>query len=81
VSPLPRLLRAVDGYAIEVSTQQYQIIGRRVAEVLVRQHLWEQGVRFGMNFDADKHLYFVLIKPGLSHLSAREILNRLLGIG
>jgi hypothetical protein len=27
-----------------------------------------------------RQLYFVLIKPGLSHLSARQILNRLLGI-
>jgi hypothetical protein len=81
VSSLPRLLRTADGYAMfEVSAQQYELIGRRVGEVLVRQHLWDQGVRFGMNFDSDRHLYFVLINPGLSHLTARQILDRLLGI-
>ena len=49
-------------------------------EVLVRQHLRDQGVRFGANYDPEKHFYFVLIDPGLSHLSAREILDRLLGV-
>jgi hypothetical protein len=33
-----------------------------------------------MNFEAEKHFYFVLIDPGLSHLTARQILDRLLGI-
>jgi len=80
VSSLPRLLRMVDGYhQFEVSEQQYELIGRRAARVLVRQHLLDQGVRFGANYDPEKHFYFVLIDPGLSHLSAREILDRLLG--
>ena len=35
---------------------------------------------FGANYDPDKDLHFVLINPGLSHLSARQILDRLLGI-
>ena len=81
VSSLPRLLRVADGYhQFEVSAQQYELIGQRVAEVLAREHLWDQGVRFGANFDPDKHFYFVLIDPGQSGLSAREILDRLLGI-
>ena len=49
-------------------------------EVLVRQHLTAQGVRFGANHDPGKRLYFVLIDPGLSRLTARQILDRLLGI-
>ena len=81
VSSLPRLLGMVDGYhQFEVSEQQYELIGRRAARVLVRQHLLDQGVRFGANYDPEKHFYFVLIDPGLSHLSAREILDRLLGV-
>ena len=81
VSSLPRLLRVADGYhQFEVSAQQYDLIGQRVGEVLVHQHLWDQGVRFGANFDREKNFYFVLIDPGHSGLSAREILDRLLGI-
>ena len=80
VSALPRLLRIVDGYHMfEVSPQQYEIIGRRVHEVIVRRHLSDQGVRFGANFDPNRHMYFVLIDPGLSGLTARQILDRLLG--
>jgi hypothetical protein len=81
VSRLPRLLGIVDGYHMfEVSPQQYEIIGRNVARVLFREGLYDQGVRFGANYDRDKDLHFVLIDPGLSHLSARQILDRLLGI-
>ena len=77
----PRMVRVVDGYHVfVVSAQQYELIGQRVGEVLVHQHLLDQGVRFGANFDPEKHFYFVLIDPGHSGLSAREILDRLLGI-
>jgi hypothetical protein len=80
-SALPRLLRVVDGYHMfEVSPQQYEIIGRNVPRVLGREHLFDQGVRFGANYDRGRHLRFVLIDPGFSHLSARQILDRLLGI-
>ena len=80
VSSLPRYMGTSDGYQIfEVSAQQYAIIGDRVPEVLIRQKLWDQGVRFGANHDPDRNMYFVLIKPGLSSLTARQILGRLLG--
>lgn len=80
VSSLPRLLRVVDGYhQFEVSAQQYELIGKRLFQVLKREGLWDQGVRFGANFDREKDLHFVLIKPGFSQLSARQILDRLLG--
>jgi hypothetical protein len=81
VSSLPRLLRVADGYHMfEVSPQQYEIIGKHVYQVIFREKLWDQGVRFGANHDPDKRLYFVLIDLGFSRLSARQILNRLLGI-
>ena len=79
-SALPRLLQVADGWhQFEVSPQQYDRIGRRVHQVLVREKLWDQGVRFGANFDREKDLHFVLIKPGFSQLSPRQILDRLLG--
>jgi hypothetical protein len=81
VSALPRLMRVAGGYhQFEVSAQQYEIIGKNVYQVLFREGLWDQGVRFGANYLRDKNLHFVLIDPGFSHLSAREILDRLLGI-
>jgi hypothetical protein len=81
VSVLPRLLRVADGWhQFEVSPQQYELIGKRLFQVLKREGLWDQGVRFGANFDPGKDLHFVLIKPGFSQLSARQILNRLLGV-
>jgi hypothetical protein len=81
VSSLPRLLRKVDGYSMfEVSAQQYEIIGKHVYQVYFRDGLSDQGARFGANYVPKEHLHFVLIDPGLSGLSARQILDRLLGI-
>jgi hypothetical protein len=78
VSALPRQVGTEGGYQVfEVTAQQYQLIGQRVHEVIVRQKLWDQGVRFGAGINQGKHL--VLIDPGFSRLTARQILNRLLG--
>jgi hypothetical protein len=78
VSALPRQIGTDGGYQIfEVTAQQYQLIGQRVHEVIVRQKLYDQGVRFGAGVNQGKHI--VLIDPGFSRLTARQILNRLLG--
>jgi hypothetical protein len=78
VSALPRQVGTDGGYQVfEVTPQQYRLIGQRVDEVIVRQKLWDQGVRFGAGVNQGK--YLVLIDPGLSGLTARQILNRLLG--
>lgn len=75
------MVRVVDGYQVfEVSAQQYELIGKRLTQVLHREGLWDQGVRFGANADPARGWSVVLIKPGLSQLSPRQILNRLLGI-
>jgi hypothetical protein len=77
----PRAVRVVDGFTVfEVNAQQYELIGKRLVQVLHREGLWDQGVRFGANADPAKDWYVVLIKPGLSQLSPRQILNRLLGV-
>ena len=81
LSSPPRLLRKVGGYSMfEVNAEQYEIIGKHVYQVIFRDKLWDQGVRFGANYDPDKRLHFVLIDPGFSGLTARQILDRLLGI-
>jgi hypothetical protein len=63
-----------------VDAQQYELIGKRLHQVQQREGLWDQGVRFGANVDPETGEYVVLIKPGRSRLSARQILDRLLGI-
>ncbi|MDF2741579.1 MAG: hypothetical protein K0S88_2949 [Actinomycetia bacterium] len=78
VSTLPRQIGTDGGYQIfEVTPQQYQLISQRVHQVIVRQKLYDQGVRFGAGVNQGKHI--VLIDPGFSRLTARQILNRLLG--
>ena len=81
LSSPPRLLRKVGGSSMfEVNAEQYEIIGKHVYQVLFRDRLWDQGVRVGANYVPEKHLHFVLIDPGFSRLTARQILDRLLGI-
>ena len=63
----------------DVTRQQWETIGHRLIEVLCRQGLWQQGVRFGTNFNQERTRFWVLIDPGRSGLTAREVLNRLLG--
>ena len=78
VSTLPRQIGTDGGYQIfEVTAQQYQLIDQHVHEVIVRQKLSDQGVRFGAGINQGRHI--VLIDPGFSGLTARQILNRLLG--
>jgi hypothetical protein len=78
VSALPRQIGTDGGYQIfEVTPQQYQLIRQRVHQVIVREKLHDQGVRFGAGVNQGKHV--VLIDPGFSRLTARQILNRLLG--
>jgi hypothetical protein len=75
------MVRVVDGFSVfEVNAQQYELIGRRLAQVLHREGLWDRGVRSGANADPSRNWYVVLIKPGVSQLSPRQILNRLLGV-
>jgi hypothetical protein len=61
----------------EVTRQQLQVIDGRLLEVLCRQGLWRQGVGFGFNYEGSGA--FVMIHPGRSGLTARQILDRLLG--
>jgi hypothetical protein len=65
----------------EVTRRQLAVIGSHLFEVLCHQGLWQQGVGFGFNYEKDPNRAFVLINPGRSRLTARQILDRLLGRG
>jgi hypothetical protein len=60
-----------------VTPQQMDVIESRLLEVLCRQGLWRQGVGFGTNVDQKGR--FVMIHPGRSGLTARQVLDRFLG--
>jgi ATP-dependent Clp protease ATP-binding subunit ClpA len=63
----------------DITPQQWEGIHPRVKVVLVDDGLWEQGVRFGFNFNQDKTNYWVIIHPGDSGLTHQQVLDRLLG--
>jgi hypothetical protein len=65
----------------EITRRQLAVIDSRLFEVLCRQGLWQQDVGFGFNYEKDPNRAFVLINPGRSRLTARQILDRLLGRG
>ena len=78
VSGLPRQVGTDDNFQVfEVTAQQRDLVARNAVKVLTRQGLWDQGVRFGIT-DPFKKQHLVLINPGLSGLTARQILDRML---
>jgi hypothetical protein len=64
----------------DVTAAQLEVINRRLFRVLCREGLWRKGVGFGAGYDTKRSTEFVMIHPGFSGLTAREILNRFLGI-
>jgi hypothetical protein len=65
----------------DVTEAQLEVIDGRLLEVLCRQGLWRKGVGFGFNRTQEGTGAFVMIHPGFSGLSARQILDRFLGRG
>jgi hypothetical protein len=63
----------------EVTQQQLAVIGSRLFEVFCHQGLWQQDVGFGVHYSEDRTRILVLINPGHSGLTARQVLDRLLG--
>lgn len=81
---LPGLGHSTEGpraRRFEVTRRQLAVIGSHLFQVLCRQGLWQQDVGFGFNYEKDPDRAFVLINPGRSRLTARQILDRLLGRG
>ena len=65
----------------EITRQQLAVIGSHLIEVFCRQGLWQQDVGFGVHYEKDPNRVLVLISPGRSGLTARQVLERLLGRG
>lgn len=65
----------------EITRQQLKVIGKHLIEVFCHQGLWRQDAGFGFNYEKDPNKAFVLIGPGRTGLTARQILDRLLGRG
>jgi hypothetical protein len=79
MSRLPRLVGTEGKYLVfAVSPQQYELVDRNFYQVIIREKLWDEGVRFGAGFDQARQVHLILIDPGFSQLSARQILDRLL---
>ena len=65
---------------LDVTSAQMRVIERRLFRVLCREGLWRKGVGFGAGFDQERSTEFVMIHPGFSGLTPRQILNRFLGV-
>jgi hypothetical protein len=77
-SGLPREVGTDGNFQVfEVTAHQRELVARNAVKVLTRQGLWDQGVRFGIT-DPFKKQHLVLINPGVSGLTARQILDRML---
>jgi hypothetical protein len=81
VSGLPRQVGTDGDFQVfEVTAHQRELVARNAVKVLTREGLWDLGVRFGIT-DPFKKQHLVLINPGLSGLTARQILDRMLRDG
>jgi hypothetical protein len=65
----------------EITRQRLAVIGSRLVEVLCHQGLWRQDVGFGVHYEKDPTRVLVLVSPGDSGLTAKQVLDRLLGRG
>jgi hypothetical protein len=64
-----------------ITRAQLQVIGSHLIDVLCGQGLWKKDVGFGVSYQTDSDHAIVLINPGRSGLTARQMLDRLLGRG
>jgi hypothetical protein len=65
----------------EITRQQLEVIGSRLIEVFCRQGLWQEDIGYGVHYTNDPNRVVVLISPGRSGLTAKQVLDRLLGRG
>jgi hypothetical protein len=62
-----------------ITRQQMEVIGHHLIDVFCRQGLWKKDVGFGARYQDDGTHVLVLVNPGRSGLTARQLLDRLLG--
>ncbi len=65
----------------EITRQQLLVIGHHWIDVFCRQGLWQQDAGFGVHYEKDPNRVVVLVNPGRSGLTAKQLLDRLLGRG
>jgi hypothetical protein len=64
-----------------ITRAQLEVIGSHMVDVLCRQGLWKKNVGFGVSYQTDSDHAIVLVNPGRSGLTARQMLDRMLGRG
>jgi hypothetical protein len=64
-----------------ITRQQLAVIGSHLIEVFCRQGLWRYDAGFGVHDEKDPNRVTVLVDPGRSGLTAKQMLDRLLGRG
>jgi hypothetical protein len=64
-----------------ITRTELAVIGSHLIDVLCRQGLWKKNVGFGVSYQTDSDHAIVLVNPGRSGLTARQMLDRLLGRG
>jgi hypothetical protein len=62
-----------------ITRQQLEVIIHHLIDVFCRQGLWRKGVGFGARSEDDGTHVQVFVNPGRSGLTARQLLDRLLG--
>jgi hypothetical protein len=65
----------------EITRRQLAVIGSHLIEVFCHQGLWQEDVGFGVHDEKDPNRVVVLVDPGRSGLTAKQVLDRLLGRG
>jgi hypothetical protein len=61
----------------QVTGQEWETIHHHLKSVLLDEGLWQQGVRFGFNYEGE--MVKLMIHPGGSGLDPNRLLDRLLG--
>jgi hypothetical protein len=64
-----------------ITRAQVEVIGSHMIDVFCRQGLWKKDVGYGVHYEDDGVHAIVLVNPGRSGLTARQMLDRLLGRG
>lgn len=64
-----------------ITRAEVEVIGSHLIDVLCRQGLWKKNVGLGVKYEDDGVHAIVLVNPGRSGLTARQLLDRLLGRG
>jgi hypothetical protein len=69
------------GRRFRITRAQLQVIGSHLIDVMCGQGLWNKNANIGVSYQTDRDHAILLVNPGRSGLTARQMLDRLLGRG